>query len=371
MKRLPRVIAALGAVFFASIGLVACGGVPSDSIATVEGNSVKNTTFDHWLQVAATTNAGQTGAAPVVPLPPSYSACIAHTEAIVAKNTTTKHLTHEQIKKQCETQYETYKNEVVNYLISSEWVLGEAKNLDVKVTDAEVHKEFEKVRDTQFPSAAEFEKFLKSSGQTVSDLLLRVKLNMLSQKIQHKVIHESKNVSEEEIKKYYEENKASFGTPELRSVELVLTKTEQEANEAKKEIESGKSWSEVAKSRSIDPVSKAKGGLLKEVVRGQESKTLSEAIFAAPLNQLSGPVKTPFGYYIYEVKSVTKGTSKPLSKEHQRIKEQLSVAKQQKALAKFVKEFKEHWKSQTECREGFVVPNCKEYKAPKDAAPKA
>ncbi|HUA12668.1 MAG TPA: peptidyl-prolyl cis-trans isomerase [Solirubrobacteraceae bacterium] len=368
MKRLARPIAALGAVFFACIAFAACGGVPSDSIATVEGNAIKNTTFDHWLQVAATTSAGQIGGAPVVPMPPSYGACIAHLESVQSKAKGVKPKTHEELKKQCETQYESLKKEVVNYLISSEWVLGEAKNLDVKVTDSQVHKEFEKIRDTQFPSTAEFEKFLKSSGQTVSDLLLRVKLNMLSQKIQHKVLTENEKVSEEEIKKYYEENKSTFGTPETRSVELVLTKTEQEAKEAKKEIESGKSWDEVAKARSIDPVSKAKGGLLKEVVKGQEAKALSEAIFSAPLNTLSGPVKTPFGYYIYEVKSIHPGTSKPLSKEHKRIKEQLSVAKDQKALAKFVKEFKEHWKDQTECREGFVVPNCKEYTAPKSAA---
>ncbi len=371
VNRIPRPVAALGAVFFASIGLAACGGVSSESIANVEGNPIKNTTFDHWLQVAATTAAGQTGGAPVVPLPPSYSACIAHTEELQAKTKDAKKLTHEEAKKECETQYESLKKEVVNYLISSEWVLGEAKNLNVKVTDPEVHKEFEKIRSTQFPSQAEFEKFLKTSGQSVSDLLLRVKLNMLSQKIQHKVLVENEKVTEEEIKKYYNENKSTFGSPELRSVELVLTKTEQEAKEAKKEIESGKSWDEVAKARSIDPVSKAKGGLLKEVVKGQESKALSEAIFAAPLNTLSGPVKTPFGYYIYEVKSITKGTSKPFSKEKKRIKEQLGVAKDQKALAKFVKEFKERWKAQTECREGFVVPNCKEYTAPKDAVSKA
>ncbi len=76
---------------------------------------------------------------------------------------------------------------MLGFLISSEWVIGEAANLGVKVSDAEVKKEFEKIKNEQFPKAAEFEKFLASSGQTVSDLLLRVKLNMLSSKIQQKI----------------------------------------------------------------------------------------------------------------------------------------------------------------------------------------
>ena len=99
---------------------------------------------------------------------------------------------------------------------------------------------------------------------------------------------------------------------------IILTKTEAQANEAKKEIESGKSFASVAKSKSIDPTSKAAGGELKGVVKGQEEAALNTAIFSAPLNKLSGPVKTPFGYYIYEVKSSTPGTQQTLAQSEAR-----------------------------------------------------
>ena len=49
---------------------------------------------------------------------------------------------------------------------------------------------------------------------------------------------------------------------------------------------------------SIDPTSKANGGLLKEVVQGEEEKALDTAIFSAKTRVLGGPVKMPFGYYI-------------------------------------------------------------------------
>ena len=163
--------------------------------------------------------------------------------------------TQAELKSECEQQYTSLKQEVLGFLISSEWVIGEASNLGVKVSDAEVKKEFEKIKNEQFPKAAEFEKFLSTSGQSVSDLLLRVKLNMLSQKIQQKIAKEKKNVSEAEAQKYYNEHQSNYGSPEKRNVEIILTKTEAQAQAAKKEIEGGKSFSDVAKKVSIDPTS--------------------------------------------------------------------------------------------------------------------
>ena len=199
----------------------------------------------------------------------------------------------------------------------------------------------------------------------MSDLLLRVKLNLLSTKIQQKISKTKINITQAEIEKYYNENKQHFGTPEKRNIAIILTKTEAQAKKAKKEIESGKSFASVAKAASIDPTSKANGGLIVGVVKGQEETALDNAIFSAKPNVLSGPVKTPFGYYIYEVKSITKGTQQTLAQAQASIKQQLTSTKQSTALTSFVKNFKKKWTAKTECRSGYVVMDCKTYKAPK------
>ncbi len=74
---------------------------------------------------------------------------------------------------------------------------------------------------------------------------------------------------------------------------------------------------------SIDPTSKANGGKLPGVVKGQEEKALDTAVFSAQTNVLSGPVKTPFGYYIFEVQSVTPGSQQTLKQAEASIKSQL------------------------------------------------
>ncbi len=369
MSKPLRYISALGAVFFALAGLSACGGgIPGNAVVRVGGNSITKATYDHWLSVAASSSATTTGTAakPVVPEPPAYTACIAHLQATAAKPAKgQKKPTAAQLKSECEQQYKSLQQEVLGFLISSAWVLGEGNSLGVKISDKEVKKQFETIKSQQFPKPAEFEKFLATSGQTVSDLLLRVKLNLLSSKIQQHVVKSKGTPTEAQIAKYYNENKSRFGTPEKRNLRIILTKTEAAAGAAKKEVESGKSFASVAKKVSIDPTSKANGGLLSGVTKGQEEKALDEAIFAAKKGVLSGPIKTPFGYYIFEVLSTTAGSQQTLAQAKSSIKQQLTATQQQTALSKFVKEFKKKWTAKTECRTGYMVQDCKGYKAPK------
>jgi foldase protein PrsA len=356
---------ALGAVLFALIGLAACGGIPGDAVVSVDGKSITKDTFNHWMGVAAASSATTSGSKPTIPDPPKYTACIASAKAAAKPAKGQAAPTEAALKSQCEQQYKSLQQEVLGFLISSNWVLGEASSLGVKISDAEVKKNFEKIKSQQFPKAAEFEKFLKTSGQTVSDLLLRVKLNLLSSKIQQKVVKEKSKVTSAQISKYFKENPKRFEVAEKRNLLIILTKTEAQAKKAKQEVESGKSFESVAKAVSIDPTSKANGGKLTGVVKGQEEKALDTAIFAAKKNVLSGPVKTPFGYYIYEVTAITPGSQQTLKQAEPSIKSQLTATQQQKALSTFVKEFKKKWMAKTECRSGYEIADCKGYKAPK------
>ena len=371
MHRALRITAALGAVLFAVVALAACGGIPGDSVVSVDGNGIKKTTFEHWMSVASASSAVTAGSKPVVPDPPKYTACIANAKAQAKPAKGQKAPTEPELKKQCEQQYKTLQQEVLGFLISSSWVLGEANSLGVKVSDKEVKKQFEKIKSQQFPKPAEFEKFLQTSGQTVSDLLLRVKLNLLSSKIQQKIVKEKSKVTHDQIEKYYKNNQKRFGVPEKRDLLIILTKTEAQAKKAKQEIESGKSFESVAKRVSIDPTSKSNGGKLPGVVKGQEEKALDTAVFSAKKGVLTGPVKTPFGYYIFEVQKVTPGSQQSLKQAEASIKSQLTATQQQSALSKFVKEFKKKWTAKTECRTGFMVQDCKGYKAPKTSSTSA
>jgi hypothetical protein len=77
--------------------------------------------------------------------------------------------------------------QAMGFLISGDWVIGEAHDLRVHVRAATVKHKFSLLRKQQFPKPGAFAKFLKETGQTISDLLMRVELNLLSEGIQHRV----------------------------------------------------------------------------------------------------------------------------------------------------------------------------------------
>lgn len=90
------------------------------------------------------------------------------------------------------------REEVMGFLLSSYWVVGEAEALKIEIPQNTVLQQFEKIRREQFPKRGEFKSFLRRSGQSVGDLLFRVRLNLLSAEIQKHVLAGESGASEKE-----------------------------------------------------------------------------------------------------------------------------------------------------------------------------
>jgi foldase protein PrsA len=348
---------ALGAFFVPAAIFAGCGGVPGDAVATVDGTSISKSDFDHWMTVAAKSG-GQSGAA--APKPPSFADCIKQkrkTTPAPAKGQ--PKVTDAQLKTQCKQEYNSLRDQVMQLLVSFEWIEGEAKAKGIKVSDKEVKASFDKQKKQAFPKAADFDKFLKDSGQTEGDILKRVRLDTLSNKIRDKVTKGKDKVTDAQIAAFYNKNKARFAQPERRDLRIVLTKDKAKAEKAKKAIESGQSFKSVAKKYSIDQASKAQGGKLPAVAKGQQEKALDTAIFAADKGKLVGPVKTQFGYYVFEVTKINKATQQSLDQAKATIKQTLASQNQQKSLDSFVKSFRKRWKAKTDCRDAYATQDCK------------
>lgn len=368
----PLRFAALGA-FFVSIALVvgACGGdsIPGNAVAKVGDKPITRAEFDHWMTVAVKSSQQQAGAqapAALVPKPPDFVECVANKRKLAAKPAKGQpKQTDAQLKSQCKQEYEGLRDQVMQFLISSTWIAGEAADQGVKVTDAEIEKQFATTKKQSFPKEADFQKFLKTSGMTLADIKFRVKLDALSNKLRTKITKGQDKVSEKQIAAYYNKNKARFAQPERRDLRIVLTKDEAKAKQAKAALQGGQSWKSVAKRFSIDQASKNQGGVLLAVAKGQQEKALDAAVFKAAKGQLSGPIKTQFGYYVFAVQKITPASQQTLAQATGTIKQLLASQNQQKALDSFVKAFQKKWKDKTNCRTGYVTQDCKNAPKPK------
>jgi foldase protein PrsA len=343
--------------------------MPGNAVVKIGSDPIKTSQFDHWLQVAATTQQQQTGATgkAAIPQPPEFTACVA-----TKKKTATKPAkgqptpTDATYKAQCKQEYEGLRDSVLQFLISSAWIEGESHDKGVKLSDADVKKEFDKQRQQSFPKDKDYTAFLKSSGYVQEDLLYRIKVQNLSQKLRTKILEGSDKVTDAQIADYYNKNKTRFAQPEKRDLRIVLTKTEAQAKKAKAALDGGQSFKTVAAKYSIDQGTRDNGGLLAAVPKGQQEKALDDATFKASKGKIEGPVKTQFGYYVFEVAKVTPGSQQSLDQSKASIKQLLVSQQQQKKLDAFVKDFQKKWKDRTDCRKGYVTDDCKN--APKKAA---
>src|ERR1700759_263897 len=124
-KRVMRTIFALGTAAIVSVLLAACGGssgtgVSSDSVAEVAGNQITTQAFNHWLYVAAKSQAAQSPGAPVIVPndPPAFTTCIAQVRKQVPSLAKAK---DSQIQSDCKQLFTSLSNQVLNFLIPAYW----------------------------------------------------------------------------------------------------------------------------------------------------------------------------------------------------------------------------------------------------------
>jgi foldase protein PrsA len=352
-------IALLG---LSAMAISACGNdVPSGAVATVGDESISQQEFDRWFKTASAAQAQ--GGQVAEPDPPDFEKCVAAKKKLPQPQGQDKP-SDSELKKQCKTEYETLRTQVMQFLIQAEWVQQEAEKQDVKVTDAQIQKSLEDQKKQAFPNEKAYKEYLKSSGLTEEDVLFRVKLDQLQQKLTQKITEDSKKVTDKDIEEYYEKNKKRFAQPERRDLRVVLTKTEAKAEEAKKALEDGDSFKQVAKQYSIDEASKAQGGKLPAITKGQQEKAFDEAIFSADKGELVGPVKTQFGWYVFEVDKITEASQQTLEQSKETIRNLLRSQGQQEALDEWIKNFREEYKDDTSCADDFRIAECSN--APKE-----
>jgi foldase protein PrsA len=295
-----------------------------------------------------------------IPQPPEFTSCVAQKRKTTPKPAKGQPQPKESdFKAQCKQEYEGLRDQVMQLLIQNEWVANEAKQQNVKVSDADVKKAFDDQKKQSFPKEADYKNFLKTSGFTEEDIFFRVRLEQLSNKLREKVTKGKDKVSDKQIQTYYDKNKKRFAQPERRDLRIVLTRDRAKAEQAKSAVEGGQSWKSVAKKFSIDQASKTQGGVLLAVAQGQQEPALDKAVFAAQKGELTGPVKTQFGFYVFAVQKITPKSQQTQQQASQTIKGILASENQQKALDQFIKDFQKEWKEKTNCRKGYVTQDCK------------
>lgn len=152
---------------------------------------------------------------------------------------------------------------------------------------------------------------------------------------------EKAQVPEVDLRRYYDEHQQEFGTPEERRAAHILISAAESATPAELEVAKAKAeqlaqqakknpgqFAELAKANSQDPGSAATGGDLGFFGRGMMVKPFEEAAYALKPDEVSGVVKSAFGYHVIKLLAVKPAQVQPYMVVHDKIAAKL---RQQKA----------------------------------------
>lgn len=180
-------------------------------------------------------------------------------------------------------------------LIGSE---AEKAGLSEAAAQQAVDNEVTKIKQQyNFATDADFENALSSSGSGAT--LEAYKKNQILPQVELRAIFDKKLApKEEDLKAYYEKNKANFDTPEQVRASHILLATKAEAEAVLKQLKGGADFATVAKEKSTDTGSQANGGDLGFFGKGVMNEQFETAAFKLKKNEMSGVVESPNGFHI-------------------------------------------------------------------------
>jgi foldase protein PrsA len=322
--KISRLVVLLCAL--ASIGLAGCGGsdqdVPSDAVAVVDGQEIARSDYEALITQAKKSYKNQKRDFPAAG----------------------------------SQEFQTLRNQAVQFLVQREQFEQKAEDLDVEVTDKQVDARLEQIQKQYFGGdQKKFEKQLKEQGITEKQVRNDIRSQIISEKIFAQVTGKV-SVSDKAIEEYYNKNKAQYSQPESRDVRHILVKTKQQADDLYAQLQNGADFAALAKKFSEDTGSKANGGKL-TISQGQTVAPFDKTAFLLKKNAISKPVKTEFGYHIIQPLSETKPAKvTPLAEVKASIKQQLQQTQKNEAMTKWVDDLKKDYKDKVSYATGFTPP---------------
>jgi parvulin-like peptidyl-prolyl isomerase len=311
--------------------------LPTADVAMIGGTGITRTAFDHLMTIGLASYTSKQQPAP----------------------------------KPGTTEYETLKQQALNYLFEQEIVKQEAQKAGIKVDQKAVDAQVQAAK-TQAGGDAAFTKELTDAKVTLADFRDGIVAQQLAQKLFDKVSTSFAPVTDADIAaRYAKDKETTYKVPESRKVQHILlgekggaTPTEKQYAELKKkadqvvkQLDGGASFNSLVKKYSTDTASVPNNGEYSVTPTGFDPAFTKAAYALKTGSYTETPVKSAFGYHIIKALSdTTKASYKPLSEVKAQIKAQIENERKRAAAVAWYDKVKASYLSQAQFAKGYSLP---------------
>jgi len=238
---------------------------------------------------------------------------------------------------------------VLRRMIDDKMIELKAKELGAGVTKEELDEKFQEYKG-RFRTDQAFQDYLKRSKNTEANMRDDLERNMLRDRVVEK-LSGAIDVTDEEVAKYFDENKQRFVEREQVKASRILLRTpptmpEAEKNAAKKRAKElrakavgGSDFAELAKESSNGPEA-SRGGDLGWFARGRMPPEFDNVVFNMEANSVSDVVETKMGLEIIKLWDKKAEHQRPIEEVKENIKNSLLARKRNEKRRSILQDLK-------------------------------
>ncbi len=212
-------------------------------------------------------------------------------------------------------------------LITRTLVEAEAERRGVRVSPEEIEAEFERQYQAMLEAYGITEEFLigyfAAQGGSLEEFKAEGRASVAEQLLYEAVqraVAGPIELGQAELEAYFADHKADYSVEEQVKASHILVATREEAQEIQDRLAAGEDFAELARARSKDTGSAARGGDLGWFGRGDMVPAFEEAAFALQVGETSGIVETQFGFHIIRVTDRREPREPPFEEVAERVR---------------------------------------------------
>ena len=228
-----------------------------------------------------------------------------------------------------------------------------------------IETELESLRSA-YSSGDEFNNALKTRNINLEDIKKSMQIDLNARQLLNAQIKGKVNISNEDVKKYYEENKSKFQRPEAyharhilaayfppealrnqtikelkKNKEFFARMAEEKIDKVIEELKKGADFKELAKNQSDDESSRETGGDLDYIYKGIFDESFDEAAEKLNPGEISEKIKTRFGFHVIQLIEKKPPELATFDEMKPGIQKHLFLEEAKKQVASYIEELKQ------------------------------
>ncbi len=223
------------------------------------------------------------------------------------------------------------REKVLGFLIEQVLIDSRAEELMIRVSDDQLDEEIDRFRKQRKLGQIEFEEGLEQQQSSLADFRKRYRREIRRNRVLSMDVRSKINVTEEELRKIHEDGLENISRVHARHILLRLDANalpgevetvRQKIVLLKKQIQSGKSFQEMADVHSEDPSVGNNHGDLGFLKKEETYPEFATVAFNLSPGSISDPVRTPLGFHLIQVLEFKKDAGKPFEQARNQLYQQ-------------------------------------------------